>query len=118
MYLKIAEEEMTKRWQKDAEGILIFTGSFFATVAALLAVTVVDLKQNPQDTSAFHLEHIYKLQVLADPNILVHTFHSAQPPPFSPSNYAIWMDSLWFLNLAISLTHAVLAALLQQWARR
>ncbi|KAH9977314.1 hypothetical protein BGW80DRAFT_1456616 [Lactifluus volemus] len=38
-----------------------------AVVAALLSVTVADLKEDPQKTSAFYLENIYKLQ-LADSN--------------------------------------------------
>ncbi|KAI0246405.1 hypothetical protein BJV78DRAFT_1090826, partial [Lactifluus subvellereus] len=38
--------------------------------------------------------------------------------PFSPPRYSIWVNSLWFLSLAISLTCALLATLLQQWARQ
>ena len=40
------------------------------------------------------------------------------PPPFSPPNYAVWVNALWFMTLMISLTCALLATLLQQWARR
>ena len=40
------------------------------------------------------------------------------PPPFIPPNYAIWVNTLWFLSLVISITCALLATLLQQWARR
>ena len=40
------------------------------------------------------------------------------PPPFTPPNYAIWVNTLWFLSLVISITCALLATLLQQWARR
>ncbi|KAI0245378.1 hypothetical protein BJV78DRAFT_1139053, partial [Lactifluus subvellereus] len=119
----MAEEEdnkMAERWQKDAEGIIIFTGLFSAAVAALVSVTVTDLKQNPQDTSAFYLQNIYQLQVLADSSIPRPSIPStpAQPPPFSPPKYAIWVNSLLFLSLVISLTCAMLATLLQQWARR
>ncbi|KAH9987827.1 hypothetical protein BJV77DRAFT_1070393 [Russula vinacea] len=70
VYSKAAEEEDNKtveRWQKDADGILIFTGLFSAAVAALLGVTVQDLRPNSQDTSAFYLGNIY--EVLADPNV-------------------------------------------------
>ena len=42
----------------------------------------------------------------------------ASPPPFSPPTYAVWVNSLWFLSLVISVTCALLATLLQQWARR
>ena len=41
-----------------------------------------------------------------------------QPPAFSPPTYAVWANSLWFLSLVISLTCAMLATSLQQWARR
>ncbi|KAI0247178.1 hypothetical protein BJV78DRAFT_1157378 [Lactifluus subvellereus] len=108
-------------WQKDADhdGIIL-VGLFSAAVAALVAATVVDLKQNPQDTPAFYLENMYKLQVLADPNISRPFIPSTptQPPPFSPPKYVIWVNSLWFLSLAISLTCAMLATMPQQWARR
>jgi hypothetical protein len=38
--------------------------------------------------------------------------------PFSPPSHAIWINLLWFLSLTINLTCALLATLLQQWARR
>jgi hypothetical protein len=40
------------------------------------------------------------------------------PPAFSPPSYAVWVNSLWFLSLVISLSCAMLATSLQQWARR
>ena len=81
-------------------------------------MSVLDLKPDPQDTTAFYLENIY--QILAEPNVSRSSIPStlAKPPPFSPPNYAIWVNSLWFLSLVISLTCAMLATLLQQWARR
>jgi Family of unknown function (DUF6535) len=83
-------------------------------------VTVLDLKPNSQDTSAFYLQNIYQLQLLADSNesrpLVPAT--PAVPPPFSPPRYVIWVNSLWFLSLVISLTCAMLATLIQQWARR
>ena len=42
----------------------------------------------------------------------------AKPPPFSPPAYSVWVNTLWFLSLVISLTCAMLATSLQQWARR
>ncbi|KAI0247165.1 hypothetical protein BJV78DRAFT_1285746 [Lactifluus subvellereus] len=121
MYVKMAEEEDNKsadRWQKDADSILLFTGLFSASVAALVAVSIQDLRPGPQDNSEFYLENIYRL--LADPNVSRASILAApvKPPPFSPPKYAIWVNSLWFLSLAISLTCALLATLLQQWARR
>jgi hypothetical protein len=80
-------------------------------------VSIQGLQQNPQDTSNFYLANIY--QTLADPNPFnVSSFLPTSPPPFSPPNYAVVVNALWFLSLVISLTCALLATLLQQWARR
>jgi Family of unknown function (DUF6535) len=84
----------------------------------LVALTIQDLRPNPQDTSVFYLKNIN--QLLADPNVSRAAILAtqAEPPPFSPPKSAIWVNSLWLLSLAISLTCALLATLLQQWARR
>ncbi|KAN0137366.1 hypothetical protein V8E53_004811 [Lactarius tabidus] len=120
-YLKIVEDEdkkMTDSWKADADGILVFTGLFSASVAALLAVSIGDLRPSSQDTSAFYLQNIY--QLLSDPNRSSPTIllTPSIPPAFSPPNYAVWVNSLWSLSLAISLTCGLQATLLQQWARR
>ncbi|KAF8471362.1 hypothetical protein DFH94DRAFT_613220, partial [Russula ochroleuca] len=127
MYSRIVEVEdnkMAERWQKDADGILIFAGLFSAVVATLLSVTLMDLKQSPQPppqpqgNSEFYLKSICRF--LSDQN------ESCEPPPsfvidpptFSPSKSAIWVNSLWFLSVLISLTCAMLATFMQKWARR
>jgi len=87
-------------------------------VTALAAVSIQDLRPNTQDTSSFYLEKLYQLQT--NPDVSNTSFHSVEvkPPAFSPPGYAIWVNLLWFLSLVISLTCAMLATLLQQWARR
>ena len=83
----------------------------------MISVSIQDLRQNPQDTSNFYLAGLY--QSALDPNRSdVSSSLPASPPPFSPPTYAIWVNSLWFLSLVISITCALLATLLQQWARR
>ena len=84
----------------------------------MLAVSIGDLRPSSQDTSAFYLQNIY--QLLSDPNRSDPTIPSMPsiPPAFSPPNYAVWVNSLWFLSLSISLTCGFQATLLQQWARR
>ena len=80
-------------------------------------MSIQDIQQNPQDTSNFYLAGIY--QSVIDPNRSdILSSLPASPPPFSPPTYAIWVNSLWFLSLVISITCALLATLLQQWARR
>jgi hypothetical protein len=80
-------------------------------------VTVQDLRPNSQDTSAFYLGNIYG--VLADPNTTRASVPSpAKPPPFSRPRYAVWVNSLWFLSLVMSVSCALWATSLHQWARR
>ncbi|KAF8265786.1 hypothetical protein EI94DRAFT_1787292 [Lactarius quietus] len=115
MYLERAKEDdkkMVEMWKGDADGILVFTGLFSASVATFISMSIQDLRSNPEKTSAFYLMNIY--QHLVDPT----TSTSLEPPLFSPPNYAVWVNSLWFLSLAISLTCALLATLIQQWVRR
>ncbi|KAH9057279.1 hypothetical protein EDB87DRAFT_1793416, partial [Lactarius vividus] len=119
MYSERATEddrEMAESWKADAEGILVFTGLFSAAVASLISVSIQDIRPNPQDTSNFYLANIY--QTLKDPGSNISSSLPASPPPFSPPNHAVWVNALWFLSLAISLTCALLATLLQRWARR
>jgi hypothetical protein len=80
-------------------------------------VSIQDIRPNPQDTSNFYLANIYR--TIAEPNgSNISSSLPISPPPFSPPNYAVWVNALWFLSLLISLTCALLATLLQQWARR
>ena len=78
-------------------------------------MTIPDLKQSSQDNSAFYLGNIY--EVLADPSA-TRDNPVAKLPPFSPPRYAIWVNSLWFSSLVVSLCCALLATSLHQWARR
>jgi hypothetical protein len=136
MYLEMAEEEdkkIAEHWQANGEGILIFvglyppipcfplthrskTGLFSAAVASLISVSIQDIQPNSQDTSNFYLANIY--QTLADPDGPNVSRPLPSPPPFSPPNSAIWVNTLWFLSLVTSISCALLATLLQQWARR
>ncbi|KAF8257623.1 hypothetical protein EI94DRAFT_1541594, partial [Lactarius quietus] len=117
MYLERAKEEderMIENWKADADGILIFTGLFSASVATFISVSIQDVRQNPQETSNFYLAGIYQNVVnpnRSNPSSSLPPF----PPPFAPPTYAIWVNSLWFLSLVISITCALLATLLQQW---
>jgi hypothetical protein len=99
-------------------GRVMQTGLFSAVVATLVAVSVQDLRPNSQDTSSFYLEKMYQLQADPDVSRPSNLSAAAKPPAFSPPSYAILVNTLWFLSLVVSLTCAMLATLLQQWARR
>jgi hypothetical protein len=96
----------------------IQTGLFAATVGGLLTVSIQDLKPDFQRVSAFYLENIY--QVLGNPNAshISASYPLATPPEFSPPRYAIWVNSLWFLSLLISISGAAFVSLVQHWVYR
>ncbi|KAI0271111.1 hypothetical protein BGY98DRAFT_215851 [Russula aff. rugulosa BPL654] len=107
MYLdRVIEEDnkMVESWKGDADGMLVFTGLFSAATATLLSVSISDIRPNSQNTS--------------QPSNPSSTGSSNQTVPFSPSTLSVWANGLWFLSLVISLTCALLATLVQQWARR
>jgi hypothetical protein len=78
-------------------------------------MSIQDIQANPQDTSNFYLASIH--QALTGLN-LSNISLPPSPLPFTPPMYGIWINSLWFMSLVISMTCAVLANLLQQWARK
>ncbi|KAN0140431.1 hypothetical protein V8E53_001640 [Lactarius tabidus] len=108
------DKKMAENWKDDADGILIFTGLFSAAVASLISVSIQNIQQNPQDISNFYLANTYQATINPNSSSSLPT----SPPPFTPPKYAVWVNALWFLSLVISLTCALLATLLQQWARR
>ncbi|KAI0290076.1 hypothetical protein B0F90DRAFT_1921212, partial [Multifurca ochricompacta] len=122
MYLELAEKEderISESWKADADGILVFTGLFSAAVAALIAISISHCSQTrkiPLRSTTEYLSTPRRPQIsISQPSIPVTL---ATPPAFAPPKYAVWVNSLWFLSLAISLTCALLATLLKQWARR
>ncbi|KAH9080213.1 hypothetical protein EDB83DRAFT_2337799 [Lactarius deliciosus] len=112
---KERDQKMAESWKDDAKGILVFTGLFSAVVAQLLGGSLQNLQLNPQDASNFYLARIYQLT----PGSNASSIHLPNDPDsFNPPKIAIWVNILWSLSLVISLTCALLATLLQQWARR
>jgi Family of unknown function (DUF6535) len=87
-------------------------GLFSAAAAALLTVTVQDLKQDFQETSAFYLENIYKLQA-GDSNASL-PFTPAQPPQFTAPRHAIWVNALLFASLCLDIFAAILAMMIRE----
>jgi Family of unknown function (DUF6535) len=96
----------------------IQTGLFAATVGALLTVSMQDLKPNFQRASAFYLENIYRTLGNSNASQISTSSPLATPPVLSPPRYAIWVNSLWFLSLLISLAGAALTSLVQHWVHR
>lgn len=79
------------------------------------------LKPDSGDTTLFVLSQIsQQLAGLANGTHVSAVDQAAvlSGQPFSPSASAFWVNALWFASLVTSLTCALLATLLHQWARR
>ena len=84
--------------------------------------TYQSLQPSAQDIHTFYLATITEILTASVSNGSSQTISLPPVPPnpstFKPPVSAIWYNSLWFSSLVISLTCALLATSLQQWARR
>ncbi|KZV75227.1 hypothetical protein PENSPDRAFT_624637 [Peniophora sp. CONT] len=110
-YLRKAQrvdKEMTDAWKGDTDGILIFTGLFSATVASFIVDNYKSLQLDP---SVFLLAQI---SANMTGNSLGATLAGAG---VSTSGPPVHVNILWVLSLCLSISCALLATLVQQWAR-
>ncbi|KAI0265909.1 hypothetical protein BC834DRAFT_876870, partial [Gloeopeniophorella convolvens] len=121
MYLDKAEatdRKMAESWLENADRILVFTGVFSSTVATFIGLSLQNLQPNTQSLAAFHLASIHQLLANTSGSRLPLHVELSDLSTFTTSASAVWVNSFWFLSLVMSLTSALLAMLLQQWAPR
>ncbi|KAJ7431437.1 hypothetical protein B0H11DRAFT_2210361 [Mycena galericulata] len=101
---------LVESWKGDMEGMLIFSGLFSASVTSFLIQSYQSLTP---DSGNLTVELLMKIsQQLAGggtPTLPIPTF---QVPTWS-----IICNTLWFASLTLSLSCALLATLVEQWAR-
>ncbi|KAH9972279.1 hypothetical protein BGW80DRAFT_1459898 [Lactifluus volemus] len=120
LYHEMTDEEdkmRAERWQKDADGILVFTGLFSVAVTALIAVTVQDLKENPQDRSAFFLEHLYALQFGESSNG-TRPSSAAEITPFSVPLFTNVVNAFLLMSLCLNILAALFSLFVQRATRQ
>ncbi|KAH9965098.1 hypothetical protein BGW80DRAFT_759643 [Lactifluus volemus] len=112
-YLKIVEKEdqhIFKSVAETADKTVVFIGLFSAAVAVFLAASIQDLSPSSQ----FYLANIQQL-LAGNVSQVTPPIPLTSPLPFSPPPHAIWVNSLWFLSLLISLVCGVLVTSQQHW---
>ncbi|KAJ7658262.1 hypothetical protein DFH06DRAFT_990295, partial [Mycena polygramma] len=117
VYVSEAEKydrSLVESWKSDMEGMLIFAGLFSASLTAFLIESYKTLTPDSGDTTANILAQI-SLQLAASANGT--TYHVPSPTPFTPPTSSLVCNVLWFISLGLSLTCALIATLLEQWAR-
>ncbi|KAI9458565.1 hypothetical protein BJY52DRAFT_411412 [Lactarius psammicola] len=111
------DREITDRWKSDSDGVLVFTGLFSATVAAFVIESYKRLSVDSGDQTVTLLTQMSQQLVgISNGTVLTGPPPLSNSPPNLPS--AVRVNILWLLSLAISITCALLATLVQQWTRR
>ncbi|KAJ7606069.1 hypothetical protein FB45DRAFT_808380, partial [Roridomyces roridus] len=97
------------------EGILIFAGLFSASLTAFIIESYPTLVPDSGDATVQLLSQISQ-QLAAAAN--GSTFQMPTPTPsFSPPATSLVCNTLWFISLGLSLSCALIATLVEQWAR-
>ncbi|KAJ7609288.1 hypothetical protein DFH06DRAFT_1110919, partial [Mycena polygramma] len=105
---------LVESWKSDMEGMLIFAGLFSASLTAFLIESYKTLNPDSGDTTALLLAQISQ-QLAATANGTA--FQIPPTAPFQPRASSLVCNILWFISLGLSLTCALIATLLEQWAR-
>ncbi|KAJ7028375.1 hypothetical protein C8F04DRAFT_1399039 [Mycena alexandri] len=108
------DKGLVESWRSDMEGMLIFAGLFSASLTAFLIESYKTLVPDSGDTTVLLLSQISG-QLAASANGTAFNF--VQRPQFTPPASALICNILWFISLGFSLACALIATLLEQWAR-
>ncbi|KAJ7455474.1 hypothetical protein FB451DRAFT_1048816 [Mycena latifolia] len=105
---------LVESWKADMEGMLIFSGLFSASPTAFLIESYRTLYPDSGDITVQVLVQISQQLTTLGNNASWTAPHTADfmPTPSSPL-----CNTLWFISLCLSLTCALFAILVEQWAR-
>ncbi|KAJ7584270.1 hypothetical protein C8J56DRAFT_1166444 [Mycena floridula] len=110
---KIYDEGMVARWKVLMDGLLLFAALFSAVVTAFIIEGYKTLSPDPSAMTVVLLYHIsQQLSTITNTTEL----QISLPDLNSSPTLAIITNIFWFLSLALSLTCALTATLIEQWA--
>ncbi|KAJ6474814.1 hypothetical protein C8R45DRAFT_800159, partial [Mycena sanguinolenta] len=117
VYIAEAEQydkALVESWKSDMDGMLIFTGLFSAILTTFLIESYTTLSPDSEDTTVLLLTQIsLQLSGIANGSSVV----IPQPPTVVPPATSLVCNALWFISLGLRLSCALIATLVQQWAR-
>jgi hypothetical protein len=87
-------------------------------VAAFIIESYKQLQSNSSDTTVLLLAQISQRLAALSTGTQFSMPYGLPGQPFQPSASAVRVNVAWFLSLALSLSCALLATLMQQWVRR
>ena len=97
---------------------MLKTGLFSATVATFIIESYQNLSPASGDTTNALLAQISQQLVNISHGAPLTIVTAQSNQPFKPTASAVRVNVLWFLSLVLSLSCALSATLMQQWARR
>ncbi|KAJ7572502.1 hypothetical protein C8J56DRAFT_1068378 [Mycena floridula] len=110
---KIYDEGMVARWKVLMDGLLLFAALFSAVVTAFIIEGYKTLSPDPSAMTVVLLYHIsQQLSTITNTTELNISLPDLNGSP----TLAIITNVFWFLSLALSLTCALTATLIEQWA--
>ncbi|KAJ6579597.1 hypothetical protein DFH09DRAFT_331380 [Mycena vulgaris] len=115
VYLSQAEKydkALVAGWRADMKGILIFAGLFSGSLTAFVIESYQTLTPDSGNTAVLLL-----VQISRQLNSSAGAIVPAASLEFSPTTSALVCNGLWFTSLGLSLAAAVIATLVEQWAR-
>ena len=119
--VKKDDKRMADAWKENSNGILVFV-SLNLLVPLLVSMTRFKTGLFSATVGAFIIEFYKQLSPSSGIQTVIplangsYTIIASQPPP--PKASIIWVNAMWLISLVLSLTSALIATLLQQWARR
>jgi len=116
------DEVRSQDWSVAADGIMVFTGLFSATVASFLTVSYPNLSPDSDARTVVLLGWISQ-QLAEMSNGTARAFPFPIPSgsdvfTSGPSWSAIVVNALWSASLSTTLTCALLATLVKRWTQR
>ncbi|TFK30286.1 hypothetical protein FA15DRAFT_206562 [Coprinopsis marcescibilis] len=107
------DEDMCAAWKDDIDQLLIFAGLFAGVVTSFSIESYQWLSKSPEDTTTELLSYI-AAQLTPDGDSLPEAF---LVEPFEVSPLDVYINALWFLSLALSVSTVFIGVLCLQWLR-
>ncbi|KAF7344944.1 hypothetical protein MVEN_01657000 [Mycena venus] len=117
VYISEAEKydkALVESWRSDMDGLLIFAGLFSGSLTAFLIESYKSLAPESTNMTVLLLAQISQQLAGGGNGTAVVT---SPPVVFVPATSALICNTLWFISLGLSLSCALVATLLEQWAR-
>ncbi|KAJ7029423.1 hypothetical protein C8F04DRAFT_1288280, partial [Mycena alexandri] len=108
---------LVESWKSNMEGMLIFAGLFSASLTAFLIESYKTLSPDSGGQTVKLLAQISQQLASASNGSTLSLPISPPSDPFNPSATSLICNALWFISLGLSLACALLATLVEQWAR-